>query len=138
MFKELQKQHTVNLMFQFSRTDKEHDYIIVHHYAIVLPFEPFTMSFYDIMCIYHWVCFAIVLAARGLFYGLFWMNEPHVFSRYSRWLALTVTDDDASVVLNEELKWNLMLGILSSYLKDFESLYVYMRETEGKRWPSLV
>lgn len=66
-----------------------------------------------------------------------WMNCMF-FSRYSRWLALTVTDDDASVVLNEELNWNLMLGILSSDLKDFESLYVYMRAIEGKRWPSFV
>jgi len=74
------------------------------------------------------VILAIALAARGLFYSLFWMNELHVFfPGTQRWLALTVTDDDASVILNEELNWYLMLGILSLDLEDIESVYVYMQ-----------
>lgn len=50
-----------------------------------------------------------------------------VFSRYSKMTRSSVSDDDASVILNEELNWNLMLGIVSSDLEDIESVYVYMR-----------
>lgn len=66
-----------------------------------------------------------MLAARGLFYSLFWMNELHGFFQ--------VLKDDSLLQLqtmiqpNEELNWNLMLGILSSDLEDIESVYVYMR-----------